>query len=282
MNLTVVDERGWPLLEITGLRWERLASVAAPDPFAGCAYTVAWQGKELPDDGIPSTLPSARRGVWVLFVDDGGTGAAVAQQLRARGEACIEVAAAERFEKRGASRYTLDPSRTEDYQRFFREVVGGDVPCQGVVHLWSLDTAPPTSTTAETLLADVGRSLWSALRVVQELARRSSRDAPRLLLVTRGAQAAGGDVSIVSASPATLWGLGRTIAMEQPELGCTRVDLAPGGSPDDGARLVREILSSDGEEQIALRSEGRLVARLARGDVEPADAPRARPPTRAT
>jgi NAD(P)-dependent dehydrogenase (short-subunit alcohol dehydrogenase family)/acyl carrier protein len=185
---------------------------------------------------------------------------------------CIEVAAGSRFERREASHYTIDASKPQDYQRVFREVVSGDTVCRGVAHFWSLDAAQWGSTTAESLLADVRRGTLSALYVVQELVWQGSRDAPRLLLVTRGAQAAGGDASIASGSQAPLWGLGRTIAMEQPDLACTRVDLAPGGGSDEVAQVVREILSSDGEDQIAFRDDSRLVARLERGDIEPADA----------
>jgi acyl transferase domain-containing protein/acyl carrier protein len=272
VNLAMVDDEGWPLLEIDGLRMHRFANVAAPDPFAGCAYVVAWQAKELAEDAAPSVPSSLRRGAWVIFVDEGGTGAAVARRLRAQGQVCIEVAAGSRFERREASHYTIDASKPQDYQRVFREVVSGDTVCRGVAHFWSLDAAPWGSTTAESLLADVRRGTLSALYVVQELVWQGSRDAPRLLLVTRGAQAAGGDASIASGSQAPLWGLGRTIAMEQPDLACTRVDLAPGGGSDEVAQVVREILSSDGEDQIAFRDDSRLVARLERGDIEPADA----------
>ncbi len=145
--------------------------------------------------------------------------------------------------------------------------------CRGVAHFWSLDAAPRESTSAETLLADARRGALSVLRVVQALAsRQGARNTPRLVLVTRGAQAAGGEAPLVSSSQAPLWGLARTIAMEQPDLSCTRVDLAPEGTSEEGAQLVRELLSGDGEDRIALRDEGRLVARLERGDVEPADA----------
>ena len=273
LNIAMVNERGLPVLEIEGLRWSRLSSASAPDPFAGCAYTVAWQRKPLAEDAPSSVPPSLRRGPWVFFVDEGGTGAQVARHLRALGQTCIEVLAGARFARSGTSRYTIDPSKPEDYQRVFREVVSGDTPCQGVVHFWSLDATPWGNTTDKTLLADVRRGTLSALHVMQELVWRGSRDAPRLLLVTRGAQAAGGDAWLVSGSQAPLWGLARTIAMEQPDLGCTRVDLAPWGASDEAAQLVRELLVSDGEDQIALRSEGRLVARLERGDVEPAEAP---------
>ncbi len=273
LNISMVNERGLPLLEIDGLRWNRLVSASAPDPLAGCAYTIVWQRKQISEETTPSVPPSLRRGPWVILGDDGGTGAQVARHLRALGQTCVEVIAGSRFARSGTSRYTIDPSKSEDYQRLFREVVSGDTPCQGVVHFWSLDATPWGHTTDETLLADVRRGTMSALHVVQELVRRGARDAPRLVLVTRGAQAAGGDALLVSGSQAPLWGLGRTIAMEQPDLACTRVDLASEGTSGEATQLVRELLFSDGEDQIALRSEGRLVARLERGDLEPAEPP---------
>jgi NAD(P)-dependent dehydrogenase (short-subunit alcohol dehydrogenase family)/acyl carrier protein len=93
------------------------------------------------------------------------------------------------------------------------------------------------------------------------------------VLVTRGAQAVGEYASPVAVSQAPLWGLGRTIAMEQPDLRCTRVDLALAPFADETALLLRELLASDGEDQVALRQEGRQVARLEHGYLAPAEAP---------
>jgi NAD(P)-dependent dehydrogenase (short-subunit alcohol dehydrogenase family)/acyl carrier protein len=154
-----------------------------------------------------------------------------------------------------------------------REVVSGDLVCRGVVHLWSLDAAPWERTTGETLLSDLRRGSMSALHLVQALGSHGFRDAPRLVLVTRGAQAVGEYASPVAVSQAPLWGLGRTIAMEQPDLGCTRVDLGPEPDPDDAASLLRELLASDGEDQVALRGKSRQVARLERGYLAPTETP---------
>jgi acyl transferase domain-containing protein/acyl carrier protein len=277
VDLAVVDERGRPLLDIVGLQLRPLAPAATSDPFAGCRYTVAWRPKQLalPSGAAPPISAKAPgAATWIVFADAGGIGAAVAEEVRSRGDRCIEVAAGPRFERRGRRKYAIDPSKAEDYQRLFREVLGAEIAFRGVVHCWNLDASPWEETTPETLLADVRRGSVSVLHVVQELVWQGFRDAPRLVLVTRGAQAVGEFASELAVAQGALWGLGRTIAMEQPDLACTRVDLDPTPGPDEAAALVQELFASDGEDQIALRAGQRLVARLERGDLEPAKAPR--------
>jgi acyl transferase domain-containing protein/acyl carrier protein len=269
VDLVVMNEEGRPLLDVTGLLVHRLARMAEPDAFAGAAFTVAWHRKELAPEGASTARP--KPGLWLIFTDDGGTGAALADQLRAGGEECVEVVAGRRFEGREPWRYTINPSKLEDFQRLFRETLQGNVACLGVVHLWSLDAAPWEQTTSETLLADLRRGTMSALRLVQAIVRQGFRDAPRLVLVTRDTQTTGVEASLSAVAQAPLWGLARTIAMEQPNLGCIRVDLDPERRSDEIQALVRELSSVDGEDQIALREGKRWVARLERGDVEPAD-----------
>src|SRR5262249_30435005 len=71
---------------------------------------------------------------------------------------------------------------------------------------------------------------------------------------------------------APLWGLGRTIALEYPEIWGGLVDLDPRGDLEPQAELlVRAVLASDGEDQVAIRAEARYSARL-RHCVPPAGA----------
>ena len=58
-------------------------------------------------------------------------------------------------------------------------------------------------------------------------------------------------------------GIGRVLALEHPELWGGLVDLDP-DDPDPAAALVGELASTDGEDQVALRADGRRVARLRR------------------
>jgi NAD(P)-dependent dehydrogenase (short-subunit alcohol dehydrogenase family)/acyl carrier protein len=66
---------------------------------------------------------------------------------------------------------------------------------------------------------------------------------------------------------ASLWGVGKIIALEYPELHCVCMDLAPESTEDPARVLFAEIFSpapaEPNEEQIAFRDQNRYVARLA-------------------
>ena len=97
----------------------------------------------------------------------------------------------------------------------------------------------------------------TALELVQVLVGVGTRDVPRLWPVTRGAQ-----LKVEAPVAAQLWGLGRTVAYEHPELRCTLVDLGPEATEDETGRLADELLADGTENQVVLRGERRLVARL--------------------
>jgi acyl transferase domain-containing protein/acyl carrier protein len=103
------------------------------------------------------------------------------------------------------------------------------------------------------------RAATEGLAIFRALADR--KEATRLWWITRSAVAvqAGADVAAASAA---VWGLGRTLMLERPELRCTLVDVGP--DDDIGAVLAREIAADDDESQIAWRGTARSVARLAR------------------
>ncbi len=61
-----------------------------------------------------------------------------------------------------------------------------------------------------------------------------------------------------------LWGMGKVIALEHPELFCTRVDLDQTVTNDDVAALCDQLLAPDDELEIAIRGGARRVARLVR------------------
>jgi NAD(P)-dependent dehydrogenase (short-subunit alcohol dehydrogenase family)/acyl carrier protein len=89
---------------------------------------------------------------------------------------------------------------------------------------------------------------------------------PRLWSATRGAQMVGQNKGGVEVAQAPIWGLGRVVILEHPDLWGGLVDLDP-DSPDPAdaaAKLWQEIQSSDGEDQVAFRAEERYVFRLVR------------------
>ena len=116
----------------------------------------------------------------------------------------------------------------------------------GVVYLWSLEEE------------ESGILCANVLHLVQALTKAPSKT--RLWLVTRGAQpVAGGGVAF---RQAPLWGLGKVIALEHPELKCVCLDLAPNEQAEeaDAVMLKQELLYPDAESQVAYRSAVRHVA----------------------
>jgi acyl transferase domain-containing protein/surfactin synthase thioesterase subunit len=241
-----------------------LAHAPPPDPVTDWVYEVRWQRKD------PSPAPSApatARGAWLLFEDRGGLGAELAARLTSRGEAVVRVAAGERFARPASDRYEIDLASPGDYEAVLQAAFDGGRPCHGVVHLAGLDATPWERATAETLEGDQRTGFLSALRAVQAIVRRTWRAPPRLWLVTRGVQAVG-NAPVTGVAQAPLWGLGRTLMIEHPELRCALLDLDASGSPQAALDLLSELDASDAETQVVLRGGARYVARLCRSSFD--------------
>nr|CCE88381.1 polyketide synthase [Sorangium cellulosum] len=262
-DVRLVDDEGRSLMEVRGLRLRRLeGSLVEQDALEGCVHEVVWRRAErLPEPSLGAT------GAWVVFSDRGGVGAGLHGRLTGAGQRCVRVFAGEGYEQIEPDLYRIDPGKRDDYARLLREAFGEEGSCGGVVHLFSLDAAPIEAATAEALAAELAGGSVSAAYLTQALVRHGFRDAPRLFLVTRGAQGVH-EHEAVSVGQAPVWGLGRTIALEHPEVQCTRIDLAPGASEADAARLARELGAAGPEDQVALRGDDRYVARLVRGRFE--------------
>ncbi|HXA52378.1 MAG TPA: polyketide synthase dehydratase domain-containing protein, partial [Candidatus Acidoferrum sp.] len=132
---------------------------------------------------------------------------------------------------------------------------GGEVTAEfapsitGVVHLAGLDACDPADPIA----------CASLLHLVQAIATARPEQPPKLWIVTRNAQALPGTASLALGA-APLWGLGRVIASEHPELRPCLIDL---DATEALAQLFQEITHPDAEDQIALRGGNRFAARLA-------------------
>jgi len=198
-------------------------------------------------------------GGWLIFADSGGLGHRLAEQLWTAGESAALVIPGEDYGFSADGIWEIDPYRPEHFRKLLDEAAGSEWSLRGVVYLWALDAALPDDLLVEHLDATQQLATGSALNLVKALAQISNGIHPRLWLVTRGAQAVGQELLRVAQSP--LWGFGKTVALEHPELRSTRLDLDPSGQ-DDAQFLFDEIHSTDFEDQIAFRGGTRYAARL--------------------
>ncbi len=108
-------------------------------------------------------------------------------------------------------------------------------------------------------------SCGSVLHRVQALTRAQNASTPKLWLITKNAQPIGAATQPLAATQSPLWGMGRVLALEHPELWGGAIDLEEGVEAEAAAqKLWQEISQADEEDQIALRGEERFVARLVR------------------
>jgi polyketide synthase 12 len=170
-------------------------------------------------ESLPEALERHPDGRWIV-VGSSATASGLARDLAAAGGDVVAV----------------EPSDDDWLDR----VLSATSACRGVVYVDSSDADADADAACAPIAAP--------LRLVQKL------PAVPLVLVTTGAQG----VSTVNPSAASLWGFGRVVTAERPELVCRLVDLAPGVS---GEALLAEVLH-DSVDEVSLRPEGRYVRRL--------------------
>jgi microcystin synthetase protein McyG len=202
--------------------------------------------------------PMASPRSWLVLADSGGVGVQVAAALRARNAQVMVVEKSETFATT-PNGFAVNPDNAEDMHRLVRETAASHREL-GVVHLWSLDETTSDEDSTESVHAAVKHACGSALYIAQAIAETSLPTPPRLVLVTRGAQATG--VGYVQPVHATVSSLGRVIALEHPELQCTTVDLDSADAESDIHTLLEVLIVAPVDRQLALRAGHTLVPQI--------------------
>jgi acyl transferase domain-containing protein/acyl-CoA synthetase (AMP-forming)/AMP-acid ligase II/aryl carrier-like protein len=267
-DVTIWDEAGNLVAQVEGLAAQRTCREALLGTSAlvwhDWLYEVEWQrvegrgqrvegrGQKVDDRALPGT--------WLIFADTTGIAEELQVHLEAQQQTCMMVYSDDGFEQSDRS-FFVNPTESGDYQRLLSVVlndVRDDRPLRGVIHFWSILPCKEEYPLNKT----IQRSCQSALYLTQALINAELPQPPRLWLVTRGAQIIeSNDRPLSALGQSPLWGLGRTIALEHPELHCTQIDLDP--NLTNVPELVDEILNNDEyENQIAFHQGDRFVARL--------------------
>ena len=249
----LLAERSW--IELLGAQGFAEATAVTPE-HSGQAVILARAAQ-------PMAATSGDQ--WLIFADAGGVGEALAAEIGRANENVVVVTAGRSTARINESRWQTTPEPAA-----IGKVLAELDPPAGrrrAVFLWGLDE-PAGGIAADTLLAAQEHGSAGALALAQSLAGQHAE----LWLVTRGAQPAGPIARPAAVGQAAIWGLGRVIALEHPELWAGLIDLAPDAA-DDITALLAELRSSDGEDQIALRGAERLVPRLERATLPVAGAP---------
>ena len=270
VDIRIYDKDAEPVALVEGLTLRRLAPGdlgLATRSGAERFYRVRWE----PQKREPTPPAGTVKGQpWLVFADRGGLGRALAQRLGKAGRRSVIVSTGKRFARLASDRWVIDPRRPEDFHRLVSDLAAsGSGSLGGVVYLWGLDAPAAEDLTPERLEHAERLGCGGAMFVYQALCRVRSAGllTGRLWLITRNAQDIGTAEAATGVAQAPLWGLGRTIALETPAAWGGLVDLPPvqpSAMRQDASAVAAELLSTDGEDQVAFRDGKRFVARLGR------------------
>ena len=292
----------------------RAASTDAAKGHEKWLYEVAWRSQSSSADETallaepplnPSAAPSQRSGkqtveeglgerhTWLILADNQGVADALAEQLLEQGHTPLLVypSVGEEYDYiEEAGIISLNPANSAHFEQLLRDVRDPEIRTKvslgtwlrGVIHLWGLDAAQ----SGGEMLDQALDRCQSVLFMVQALAkqRHHAKTRPRLWVVTRGAAPVlaprltiSSEDSALTSTP--LWGMGKVVGLEHPEIwgGMLDLDFLPSednldqevNTQIEATHLLAEISGSwkeggttEQEQQIAFRDGQRYVARL--------------------
>jgi NAD(P)-dependent dehydrogenase (short-subunit alcohol dehydrogenase family) len=249
-DVRVFDTDGTLLSDLSGAQLHYLDAAQQEAPSTASDswfYQLEWHDEPAVESGATSSAPSN----WVMLTN-GDSSSRLAAALMTRMQAS------------GARGHVVSNQSPEALGQATTEHGGA-----AILDLRHLDTnaSPLSQGVGAANSADVVAESASLLALTQSLASgNAGAKSARVWIATRGVHPVGDVVPDTNAvRQAPLWGLGRTLSVEHPELYGGLIDLDPNASTDTTANLLwTHLRAADGEDQIALRGDRRYVARLER------------------
>lgn len=197
---------------------------------------------------------------WVLLADSTGVGEKLAGKLEQEGAECSLVYRGGKYTQLAPGKYEMNPCVFEEWEQLYQEI-SAQLPLGKVIHLWSLDVGASEELTVEELEESQVWGCGSVIYWLQTVLKTS--ETPQLWILTRGAQAVGEKKEkLTVAAASSLWGLGRVVSLEYPQLWGGMVDLDPKKSEEEVEMLVEVLVKNSEEDHVAIRGEETYVARL--------------------
>ena len=174
-------------------------------------------------------------GVWLLFLDECGVGAKLAERLRSAGHTCFTVRQGRDYQQVDHA-YTIRPEQKGDYDRCVTEIKAraNGAHIRRVMHLWSVTTPGQDVEVEHTL--DTG--VFSVIYLLQALSDVAFGDPLDVAIVSNGVSRVIGNETL-SPAKATALAPAMVAPREFPWLRCQSIDIDP--TEIDG-QLIEQLL----------------------------------------
>jgi acyl transferase domain-containing protein/acyl carrier protein len=235
------------------------ASTGKEPNLADWFYIPSW--RPTPLNRSPKAVPtSEKQHCWVVFSDESALGTTLTDRLQQETQGAITVLAGERFGQISDTVFTVNPASPEDYRNLFKELCAGGKTPSGVIHLWSITTKVPVSSSRESFSAAQVRGFYSLLYLARAIRTENLMDPIQLCVVSNGLRLVESqDVNCPEKS--TLLGACLVIPQEFANISCRTIDVV---HPESGVvvlanQIIAEIEAQTSDVAVAYRGSQRWV-----------------------
>ena len=213
-----------------------------------------WKASEVVG-GEVAALPATDKN-WLIFADEGGLGAGLADAISAKGVDAVLVWPGAEYGTNADGSHTVRRRERSDYAALLKELrKSGRIPNR-IVHLW-------TTEQAGSLEEDLERGFYSLFHLAQAIGDQLTGDAIELCVISRDMQEVTGDEPLCPAK-ATVRGPCKVIRQEYANVATRSIDLSS-AEPEAGwgapliEQLTLEVTRGARDQFVALRGGQRWV-----------------------
>ena len=224
-------------------------------------YVPSWKKSVSPQILQGESLAQHRRS-WLVFVDDCGLGARLAERLEASGQNVIRVEPGAIFGRIDQNRYAINPRSQSDYFDLIKSLAEERNVPDRVVHLWSV-TRNDTALTIEAFDAAQPLGFYSLLHLAQALEKHGVVTPLRIEFISNHLQEIG-EGDRLHPEKSTALGPCKVIPQEYPHISCRSIDVVLQGATEHGEdalveQLLKELACQPVDRAIAYRGKHRWV-----------------------
>lgn len=256
-DILIFDEAGNIAVNIRGLKCQLIQREEQEEKDAenNLLYEFNWYKADAVK--IPGEVVNA--GSWIVFAAENNQTRALMEYIASRVTRCVTVYQGDTFRKIKEGHYFIRKEVPEDFEALFAEEK--DMGFDTVLYLGGLqETADDEFVNDE----DAIEHCVYVTNIVKALAGARVKNKIAMGIVTNGAQAVKEDEKLWNLTAAPLWGLGRLITNEHPDLHCKLVDVSSPLSDDEMKAVLDEFLQGNNDEDVALRPGERFIKQLDR------------------
>ncbi|PWK05384.1 SDR family NAD(P)-dependent oxidoreductase [Tumebacillus permanentifrigoris] len=180
-------------------------------------YSTRWVPSELDAEAAVAS----GTGTVLIFADPTGLGDKLAAAYREQNRRCLFVELGDAYRKVGSDHYVITGVES-DYDRLFQDV--RDASLTQILHLFS-KTEQLVGNRLSELESSQQRGLYSLFYLTRAMVRNSISQDLNVCLISEYAEEVSGQEAVLKPENAALYGLGKVVMLEYPNIHCRAIDL---------------------------------------------------------